>query len=94
MDLKFNTYLLASFQIFINNEWHDAVSKKTFSTVNPATGEVICQVAEGDKVNVLLMRSIQLLSELPPTALPHAVFAVINVESTSILLSSAACALP
>lgn len=39
-----------SLQIFINNEWHDAVSKKTFPTVNPSTGEVICQVAEGGKV--------------------------------------------
>uniref|UniRef100_A0A803VBP5 aldehyde dehydrogenase (NAD(+)) n=1 Tax=Ficedula albicollis TaxID=59894 RepID=A0A803VBP5_FICAL len=41
--------LAFSLQIFINNEWHDAVSKKTFPTINPATGEVICQVAEGDK---------------------------------------------
>nr|XP_035932511.1 aldehyde dehydrogenase, mitochondrial isoform X2 [Halichoerus grypus] len=39
-------------QIFINNEWHDAVSKKTFPTINPSTGEVICQVAEGDKEDV------------------------------------------
>ncbi|KAM6422659.1 aldehyde dehydrogenase, mitochondrial isoform 1-T1 [Liasis olivaceus] len=39
-------------KIFINNEWHDAVSKKTFPTINPSTGEVICQVAEGDKADV------------------------------------------
>ncbi|KAF6080408.1 aldehyde dehydrogenase 2 family member [Phyllostomus discolor] len=39
-------------QIFINNEWQDAVRKKTFPTVNPSTGEVICQVAEGDKEDV------------------------------------------
>uniref|UniRef100_A0A8C2T277 aldehyde dehydrogenase (NAD(+)) n=1 Tax=Coturnix japonica TaxID=93934 RepID=A0A8C2T277_COTJA len=39
-------------KIFINNEWHDAISKKTFPTINPATGEVICQVAEGDKADV------------------------------------------
>lgn len=39
-------------QIFINNEWHDAVSKKTFPTVSPSTGEVICQVAEGNKEDV------------------------------------------
>ncbi|XP_016393864.1 aldehyde dehydrogenase, mitochondrial-like [Sinocyclocheilus rhinocerous] len=39
-------------KIFINNEWHDAVSKKTFPTINPAMGEVICQVAEGDKADV------------------------------------------
>ncbi|XP_067862080.1 aldehyde dehydrogenase, mitochondrial-like [Heptranchias perlo] len=39
-------------KIFINNEWHDAVSKKTFPTINPTTGEIICQVAEGDKADV------------------------------------------
>ncbi|XP_026884928.2 aldehyde dehydrogenase, mitochondrial [Electrophorus electricus] len=39
-------------KLFINNEWHDAVNKKTFPTINPATGEVICQVAEGDKADV------------------------------------------
>uniref|UniRef100_H3AUS8 aldehyde dehydrogenase (NAD(+)) n=1 Tax=Latimeria chalumnae TaxID=7897 RepID=H3AUS8_LATCH len=39
-------------KIFINNEWHDAVSKKTLPSINPATGEVICQVAEGDKADV------------------------------------------
>ncbi|XP_027750143.1 aldehyde dehydrogenase, mitochondrial [Empidonax traillii] len=43
---------IACNKIFINNEWHDAVSKKTFPTINPATGEVICQVAEGDKADV------------------------------------------
>ena len=39
-------------KIFINNQWHDAVSGKTFSTVNPATGEKIIDVAEGDKADV------------------------------------------
>jgi len=39
-------------QIFINNEWVDSVSGKTFATINPATGEEICQVSEGDKADV------------------------------------------
>jgi len=39
-------------QIFINNEWVDSVSGKTFPTINPATGAVICQVQEGDKADV------------------------------------------
>ncbi|XP_014665489.1 PREDICTED: LOW QUALITY PROTEIN: aldehyde dehydrogenase, mitochondrial-like [Priapulus caudatus] len=39
-------------KIFINNEWHDAVSGKTFPTINPSTGEKICDVAEGDKADV------------------------------------------
>jgi len=38
--------------LFINNEFVDAVSGKTFDTINPATGEVIAQVAEGDKPDV------------------------------------------
>ena len=39
-------------QIFINNEWHDAVSGKTFPTIDPCTGNKICDVAEGDKADV------------------------------------------
>ncbi|CAH3193891.1 unnamed protein product, partial [Porites evermanni] len=37
-------------QVFINNRFVDSVSGKTFPTINPATGEKICEVAEGDKV--------------------------------------------
>merc|ERR1719233_1487535 len=36
--------------VFIDNEFRPSISGKVFDTVNPATGEVICQVAEGDKV--------------------------------------------
>lgn len=39
-------------QIFINNEFVDAVSGKTFDTYNPATGEVIASVAEGDAADI------------------------------------------
>jgi len=38
--------------IFINNEWRKSASGKTFTTVNPATGEVIAEVQEGDKADV------------------------------------------
>ena len=37
-------------QIFINNEWVDSVSGKTFPTINPVTGDKITDVQEGDKV--------------------------------------------
>jgi aldehyde dehydrogenase (NAD+) len=37
---------------FIGGKWLDSVSGKTFPTLNPATGETICQVAEGDKADV------------------------------------------
>src|SRR5438445_13461628 len=38
--------------LFIGGKWLDSVSGKTFATVNPATGETTCQVAEGDKADV------------------------------------------
>ncbi len=38
--------------LFINGRWQDSVSGKTFQTFNPATGEPICQVAEGDKADI------------------------------------------
>ncbi len=38
--------------LFIGGKWLDSVSGKMFPTINPATGETICQVAEGDKADV------------------------------------------
>src|SRR5215472_9946661 len=38
--------------LFVGGKWQDSVSGKTFATTNPATGEVICQVAEADKADV------------------------------------------
>jgi len=39
-------------KLFIDNEFVDAVSGKTFATHNPATEEKIADVAEGDKADV------------------------------------------
>ena len=38
--------------LFIGGKWLDSVSGKSFATTNPATGETICQVAEGDKADI------------------------------------------
>jgi len=38
--------------IFINNEWLEAESGKTFPTINPANGQVLAEVQEGDKADV------------------------------------------
>jgi aldehyde dehydrogenase (NAD+) len=38
--------------LFIGGRWLDSASGKTFPTLNPATGETICQVAEGDKADI------------------------------------------
>ena len=37
-------------QLFINNEFVNAVSGKKFPTINPANETIIAQIAEGDKV--------------------------------------------
>ncbi|OWF44487.1 retinal dehydrogenase 1-like isoform X1 [Mizuhopecten yessoensis] len=39
-------------QIFINNEWVNSVSGKTFPTINPSTKQKITDVQEGDKADV------------------------------------------
>jgi len=38
--------------LLIGGKWVDSVSGKTFATINPATGETICQVAEGDRADI------------------------------------------
>ena len=42
----------AATKLFINNRWVPSESGKTFATVNPSTGEEICQVAEADAADV------------------------------------------
>ena len=39
-------------KLFINNEWVESSSKKSFETYNPATGEVIASVSEGSADDV------------------------------------------
>ena len=38
--------------MLIGGKWVDSVSGKCFPTMNPATGEKICDVAEGDKADI------------------------------------------
>jgi len=39
-------------KLFINGKWQDAISGKPIPIVNPATEDVICQVAEGDEGDI------------------------------------------
>ncbi len=41
-------------KMLIDGQWRDSVSGKTFETLNPATGQVIAHVAEGDAADVEL----------------------------------------
>ena len=45
-------FLSATRKMLINGEWVDAASGKTFPVYNPATGEELIQVAEGDKEDI------------------------------------------
>ncbi|MDQ3803135.1 MAG: aldehyde dehydrogenase family protein [Acidobacteriota bacterium] len=40
------------YQLFIDGQWVDAASGKTFETPNPATGATLAEVAEGDKEDI------------------------------------------
>src|SRR5213080_335675 len=39
-------------KMLIDGQWRDSRSGKTFATINPATEEVIAEVAEGDKADI------------------------------------------
>src|SRR5579863_6611631 len=43
---------LPATKLLINNRWVNSQSGKTFGTINPTTGEEICQVAEADAADV------------------------------------------
>jgi hypothetical protein len=45
-------YVAKTRQMLINGKWVDAASGKTFPSYNPATGEVLARVAEGDKEDI------------------------------------------
>jgi len=40
------------YQLFIDGQWVDAESGKTFQTPNPATGEPLAEIAEADKADI------------------------------------------
>src|ERR1700678_2560632 len=51
-DSKVTQYVAKQQKMLINGKWVDARSGKTFPTYNPATGEVLSRVAEGDKADI------------------------------------------
>jgi phenylacetaldehyde dehydrogenase len=46
------TFLGAPRKMLIGGRWLEAASGKTFPTYNPATGEVLAQVAEGNSADI------------------------------------------
>jgi aldehyde dehydrogenase (NAD+) len=43
---------ISATELLINNRWIASASGKTFATINPSTGEEICQIAEADAADV------------------------------------------
>ena len=52
LDQNVAKFVSKTHKILINGKWVEAASGKTFPTYNPATGEVLSQVAEGDKEDI------------------------------------------
>jgi aldehyde dehydrogenase (NAD+) len=47
-----NDVAISATKLLINNRWVESESGKTFATINPATGEEICQISEADQADV------------------------------------------
>jgi len=52
IDPRVLSFLEKPRKMLINGKWVDAVSGKTFPTYDPSTGEVLAQVAEGDRADI------------------------------------------
>src|SRR6204780_3405071 len=52
IDSRVHEFLAKPRKMLIDGKWLDSVSGKTFPTYNPATGEVLAKVAEGDKAAI------------------------------------------
>ena len=54
VDEKVSRFVTTPRKMLINGTWREAASGKTFRTYNPATGEVLAEVAEGDRADINL----------------------------------------
>ncbi len=52
IDPRVADFLAQPHRLLIGGRWEEAVSGKTFPSFNPATGEILAQVAEGDKADI------------------------------------------
>ncbi len=49
---RVTSFIARKHKMLINGKWVDSASGKTFPTYNPATGEVMSQIAEGDREDI------------------------------------------
>jgi phenylacetaldehyde dehydrogenase len=54
LDENVSSFISKTQKLLINGKWVESISGKTFATHNPATGEVLSHVAEGDREDITL----------------------------------------
>src|SRR5580704_7059728 len=52
LDDKVSRFISRKHKMLIGGKWVEAASGKTFPTYNPATGDILSQVAEGDREDI------------------------------------------
>src|ERR1035438_3815875 len=52
LDNRVDDFIATKRQLFIDGRWVDSASGRTFETPNPATGETLATVAEGDAEDI------------------------------------------
>src|ERR1700722_21003559 len=52
LDQNVSKFIAKTHKMLINGKWVEAASGKTFPTYNPATGEVLSRIAEGDQEDI------------------------------------------
>lgn len=61
---KVEQFLIGPKKLYINGEFVESVSRKTFETPNPATGDTLATVYEGEKEDIDLEREKLLIEDL------------------------------
>jgi phenylacetaldehyde dehydrogenase len=52
LDQNVSSFVSRTQKILINGKWVEAASGKTFPSYNPATGDVLARIAEGDREDI------------------------------------------
>jgi phenylacetaldehyde dehydrogenase len=52
IDQRVSSFVSQPRKMLIGGKWIEAASRKTFPTYNPATGDILAQVAEGDREDI------------------------------------------
>ena len=81
IDPRVADYIDKPRKMLINGKWVNAASGKTFPSYNPATGEVLAQVAEADREDInQAVKAARLIKFDPPMKDGHPVSMWMQLE--------------